>query len=238
MEDVTGLGKLADSKVGKAVYDDALSPPMKEGGKMAEDLIKTLRLFTLPIQYFATWQDRLGRHLERVRNDVPPERQIEASPAIAGPILLALRYMEDDSLVTELFLNLLKRAIDRERVHEAHPAFPIIIEQLSPDEAMILYSLQEEAIPLILAERRDHHQHDEWPYYGFPFHRLSFPNNMPFYRDHLISLDLIDGGQDTIEISGVGKSFVKACVPEKIEGVAPFHLDNDQTEGTRSGDEE
>ena len=47
--------------------------------------------------------------------------------------------MEDDNPLTELYLNLLARAIDKERCDEAHPAFVTIIEQMSPDEAMVMY---------------------------------------------------------------------------------------------------
>ena len=52
-----------------------------------------------------------------------------------------LRFMEDENPLTELYLNLLARAIDKERCNEAHPAFIKIIEQMSPDEAMVLYVL-------------------------------------------------------------------------------------------------
>jgi len=183
MEDLTGLGKLAESKVVNAACDDLISKAAKEGGNALVDVVKTFRLFTAPIQLLAAAQDRLARFCEKVREDVPVERQIEAAPSVAIPILLALRYMEDDNPVTELFLNLLRRAIDRERVHEAHPAFPRIIEQLSRDEAMIMYSLREKEYMCVLLDVRQGN--------SFPFHRLTFSEDIKFYCRHLATLDLL-----------------------------------------------
>ena len=58
MEDLTGLGKLADSKVVTATYDDLLGKAAKEGGKALEDVVKAFRLFTAPLQLLAVAQDR------------------------------------------------------------------------------------------------------------------------------------------------------------------------------------
>jgi hypothetical protein len=45
--------------------------------------------------------------------------------------------------LTELYLNLLTRGIDSERVAEAHPAVLIVIKQLSTDEARIMFNLKQ-----------------------------------------------------------------------------------------------
>jgi hypothetical protein len=119
-----------------------------------------------------------------VREEVPEERQIEAQPSVAVPILLALRYMEDDNPVTELFLNLLRRVIDRDLVHQVHSAFPKIIEQLSPDEAMIVYLVPDDGRYVFVDP--DLQQHN-----SFPLHRLRFPENIQFYCRHLIRLSHI-----------------------------------------------
>ena len=123
MDDPTGLARLADSKLFNKAYDDTLHGPMEEAGKFLVDATKTFRLFLAPIQLLAAAHDRLAAFCERVRRRVPEDRQIEAAPSIAAPLPLSLRYMEDDNVLTELFLNLLTRAIDRERFGEAHPAF-------------------------------------------------------------------------------------------------------------------
>ena len=125
MDDPTKLAesvaKIIDSQVANKAYDDLLADAMKEGGKALADTVKAFRLFTAPIQLLAVAQDRLAVFCDRVRAKVPEDRQQEAAPSIALPILMDLRFMEDENPLTELYLNLLARAIDRERCSEAHP---------------------------------------------------------------------------------------------------------------------
>ncbi len=50
-----------------------------------------------------------------------------------------------------------------------------------------------------------------------------FPQNIEFYCRHLATLDLLHYPANAfIEVSEFGAAFIKACVPEKIDGVAPF----------------
>lgn len=234
MEDLTGLGKLADSRVVNKAYDDALSDPMKETGKLLTDATKAFRLFLAPFQLLAVAQDRLAAFCERVRKQVPDERQQEAPPSIAIPVLLSLRYMEDENPLTELFLNLLARAIDKERCGEAHPAFVRIIEQLSPDEAVILAVLSERRIEIDAGMRR-HATTISRAFMGvegvdFPLEKLVCPEHFWMYIDHLESLQLLtaepykdDAGDwhaHEIWPSSFGQLFIKACVPcERNDGL-------------------
>ena len=141
--DLAGVAKVADSKLANKVYDEGVSPAMRESGLILRDAAKSLRLFLAPLQLLAAWQDRLEAFLERVRNKVPEDRQQDAAPSIALPVMMALRYMEDESILTEMFLNLLARAIDTDRSREAHPGFVKIIEQLSPDEALFIVKFKD-----------------------------------------------------------------------------------------------
>ena len=52
------------------------------------------------------------------------------------------RYEPNDTSVSDMFAELLSRAFDRDRIGEAHPAFPKIISQLSSDEADLLKILK------------------------------------------------------------------------------------------------
>jgi len=143
MEDLAGLGKLADSQLVDKLYDDLASNAMKEGGGLVVDVVKTVRLITFPFQLAALLQDKLKARLDEVRRRVPADRRVGAAPSIAMPLLIPLAYMEDDNPLTELYVNLLARAIDKERQGEAHPAFVRIIDQLSPDEALLLFLLRD-----------------------------------------------------------------------------------------------
>ena len=146
---IDGIEKFANilgADTVKKVYDDGLSGSVQEVGGISSDFLKALRLFTTPIQYLGAYQDRLSKHLNKIREGVPKERQIEAPTSLSGPILDRLKYLEDDNYLTDLYLSLLQRAIDKERINEAHPAFFHIIEQLSPDEAFLLNSISKNVI--------------------------------------------------------------------------------------------
>ncbi len=233
VEDITGLGKIADSALANKVYDDSIAKAARESGDALLDVAKTFRLFLAPFQMLAIAQDRLSRFCERVRSTVPPERQIEAAPSIAGPVLAELRYAEEDSPITDLYLNLLRRAIDRSRVDEAHPAFLKIIGQLSPDEAMILRFLSSEEIhcieyrekPLSRTLRKIHTS-------NYPVPELQCSNRLSMYLEHLEFLNLVYYGVGTsledgnypndddcyilgssAALTQFGEMFVKACEP-------------------------
>ena len=233
VSDLVGLGKLADSKLVQSLYKDLEKAGVPEqSGTLLTDTINAFRLFTAPIQLLALGQDLLETRLERVRNKVPEERQIEAHPQIAGPILQNLRFMVDGDILTEMYLNLLARTIDRDRVGEAHPAFVKIIEQLSPDEALIILQIKrrdESAIEFHAKEA------PEW---------LTYPGNFGMYISHLGALNLIvtQGAPDINmsspdpndlyiyrnEFTKFGRVFVKACVPEDFDvadwGKAPASM--------------
>ncbi len=137
MESAALVKVFPDEVIAKA-YSDVLGKAALQVGALLEESAKTFRLFTIPLQLMATWQDRFSRWLEDIRNAVPAERHVEAPGYIAGPVFQVLQFAPDASHLKKLYSNLLKRAIDRERQNEAHPAFVMIIAQLAPDEALIL----------------------------------------------------------------------------------------------------
>lgn len=212
---VEAVAKIVESEVVNKAYDDLAASPLREGGKFLTDLAKSFRLFTAPIQLLAVAQDRLAAFCDRVRAKVPEDRQQEAAPSIALPVLMDLRFMEDENPLTELYLNLLARAIDKERCNEAHPAFVKIIEQLSPDEAMVLWHFR---------------QTEHWnltEYEGcdaeFPTGTLAEPRKLQSYIEHLKALSLLKvlfiklDGKHNIRLTKFGKQFIQACVPENLD---------------------
>lgn len=227
----------------KKVYEDGLSQPVQESGKAITDLIKAFRLFTAPIQLLAAYQDRLARHLKTVHDKVPPERQIEAPASISGPILERLKYLEDDNYLTDLYLSLLEKAIDKEQIPKAHPAFFHIIDQLSPDEAMLLHALTNNHIDFDYTNDLLKNEKGE-DYWGprdvindtTPKGTFVFIQHFEMYISHLKSLNLVDWSimkeepiwdeTDTnkeqkglltktkIYLTEFGNLFVDACIPK------------------------
>ena len=237
-----------DSKLSEKVYDDAISPSMKEASKITTDLVKTGRLILAPIQVLGALQDRFEHIVKKINQQVEPENRTTAESYIAGPILENLRYQNDDSIITECFINLLCRAVDKDRKKEAHPGFIKILENLSPDEALLIYVLSKRELEIVdtmdldRANNQFHNRVEEKS--EIPTQELQYPENFTIYYTHLESLGLITWPvlkQDPIIINGnqkgvrrfskllltdFGKSFVKACVPndeyvkEKFEEIS------------------
>jgi hypothetical protein len=147
MEDITGLGKLAESKLANDVYHDGLASATQETGAALTDVAKMVRLVT-GSAYAATAfiHERISKFCEKAVSVVPPERRIPVEAAVAGPALLNLRFLEDGDPLAAMYVELLRCAVDRDRVRDANPAFVKIIEQLSPEEVLILNFLRGKSI--------------------------------------------------------------------------------------------
>lgn len=235
------IAKLADTKLAHKAYDDLLARAADETGGLAADIVRLVRG---PFWLAANRMERLCHYLARVGEKVPKEQQQEPAPSIAGPIIVALQFMEEESILTDMFLNLLARAIDTKRFNEAHPAFVKIIEQLCPDEALLLsvasldgivarkalvMEMQSEIGRCLIRSDR----------------RAVFGSRIPFdvYIPHLVALNLVDWrdnkwdaqnhewedfrtgvkqGDRTIQtseavLSAFGQLFVRACLPDDFD---------------------
>src|ERR1700748_233059 len=125
--DANEIVKAIPAELVKEVYSDAVADTLKEVSKIGVDFVKMVRLALFPVQYGAMLQDRLARHLQRSIEKVPAARRVAPVESIALQIADKLRYQEDGSVLTEMYVNLLARAMDKERVSEAHPTFLHVI---------------------------------------------------------------------------------------------------------------
>jgi len=143
MSDLAGAGKLINSQVAKWVYQDGLSSSIKQAGALTTDTLKSLRLFTAPLQLLAAYQDRFEKFCNRVREKVPEAEQKEAAPEIARPVMEAFASTNDDSVMMSMFEELMAKAIDKREANKLSPEFPEIIRSLSPMQALLIYKLRE-----------------------------------------------------------------------------------------------
>lgn len=198
--DLGGVGKLADSKLVNKIYDDALHPAFQQLGMFGEEVIKTARLLLIGVPFGAKLFDRLHKRIQAIGEGVPEERRVEAAPEVVFPALQQLILYSDDNPVHRLYIELLKRAIDKSRCHEAHPAFVKIIDQLSPDEAMVMYFSRD---GWVIAERQEtlwRGASDAASSYDGIHPRISpdkvqqlvFPVNLLAYISHLIALGIFE----------------------------------------------
>jgi hypothetical protein len=236
MADIIGIGEALNSKAVEKAYDDAGSKPAKQLGKFAEDALKTIRLLSFPIQIASALQDKFEKTLKRAVDKVPQERLIPPQLHILGPIYENIKYMDDNSILYELFEELLARSIDSERIGEAHPSFFHIIAQLSHDEAIILLELKKDEFEVVdtldLDREKDLWANRKIEKTTIPEEKLLFPTNFEMHILHLVSLSLVqwpvtkqdpikDGDRQigvrrysNIQLTEFGKFFVNACVPE------------------------
>lgn len=243
MEDLTGIGKIAESQLANQIYNEAGSPAVKELGKLATDVTKTLRLFTAPFQLAALAQDRFQVWLEQARSRVPLERQVQAPANIAGPALKAMLFMEEDNPLAKMFVNLLSQTIDKDKQGNVHPGFVRILEQISPDEALLLYIIQCRNMSGYNYILRDVFEAEKLgvpsmvAHTSFSQDGFIYPDKMRMYFEHLESLCLVncvEGKYGEVKIpddkpewksyswymlSFFGNQFVSVCVqdvPEQI----------------------
>lgn len=231
-----GLDKLLPTKVIEYAYTDIASPPAKEIGKAAVDLVKTARLLLAPFQLAAAFQDRFERTLEKIRTKVPEERQRNAPAEVVGPALRQMQYLDELNPLWRMFEELLTRAIDSEEVPKVHPSFAHLISQLSSDEALLLYRLRHNEFKFIdtLDYNRNQNKFEnrKVEHSSLPTNGLIFASQINLYYSHLESLSLIEwpvekqdpimsGGiqlgirrYSTMRLTEFGKLFVSVCVPQ------------------------
>jgi len=142
MGDLAGAGEIINSQVVQWTYKDGLSPAVKQVGALTTDTLKSLRLFTAPLQLLAAYQDRFEKFCDRVRERVPEAEQCDAAPEIARPVMEAFASTSDDSPMMSMFEELMARAIDKRKAKKLSPRFPEIVKSLSPLQALLLSRLR------------------------------------------------------------------------------------------------
>lgn len=133
---VTGVAKAVP------VYQDVVQPAAQEIGKALQTVAKTVHVALAPVSALVWGYDQIKDFVstkvaDRLKN-VPPENIVTPKPNVAGPALDSLRYTGHESLLSDLYANLLAAAMDKATADGAHPAFVEIIKQLTPDEAKLL----------------------------------------------------------------------------------------------------
>lgn len=205
-----------------------------------ENIVKTVRLLLAPLQVASYWQDKLELKIARAVKQVPEEKWIEPLQSLALPIIEKLRYQEETNPITQLYINLLARAMDRERIGEAHPAFFTIITQLAPDELLYLQELsgREETLVLSYSGEKTYpppSQRENWFKEAqftveietsareamFKYENLIQPTLYPVFQEHLQNLGLVEYH------NVLSRTFYEKHAKygtNRIDGLMPFSL--------------
>ena len=183
-------------------YNDLLSPSVKQIGE-------ELGLFTHKALLRCKWKkarmnaeknikETLHSTAEKV-NRIPETKRCEPEPYVVIPIIQQITYCYDSQELREMYANLLASSMNTDKKWKVHPSYIDIIKQLSPDEAKVLFELKKHLItyfPLLdlVGESKMSG--------GLRtiarnlintnlYEVCENPNNMSFYIDNLVRLQII-----------------------------------------------
>jgi hypothetical protein len=140
----------------------------------------------------------LEKNLEKYRLrliDLPENDIVGVPPEVGVPISEKLTYVTNEEL-SDLYVNLLAKASRIDTAHLAHPSFVNLINNLSPDEAVLLRALHNN-LPFITA-RRVTKKTGEFFVVGDLLTglanklQLSFSNNLVAYFSNYVGLGIIE----------------------------------------------
>ena len=173
-------------------YKDVASPIAKQIGSTLQEVAK---LVLAPVYYpTKLLNTRVENWFNRISKEIPKENLVEAAPNISIPAMQALALNQDDTLLGEMFFNILKSAVDKDKQKFNSPAFPKILEQLTRDECVFLVLLNKQSYKI--------HQEQDFDettnrFYNnreilneLPIDKFDFPDNYWLYSDHLNHLNL------------------------------------------------
>ena len=125
------------------VYDDALSPALKETGGFFSAITGFFNnVVAAPLHRLnASFKIKTEAYINNLHKrylEIPDENKQEPSVNIVGPTLEALKYNLDEEDLKEMFTNLLLNAMDKTKCSKCHTSFVEIIKQLDSIDATVL----------------------------------------------------------------------------------------------------
>lgn len=140
------LKKLGIDKIAPAVYDDLLKPAIKELGEGALlPLAKTVGHLLSPILAFnylaSAARAWLPVRVAKILSERGISEPVAPAPSVSGPALMNLVFSIEIEELREMYAQLLASAMDPESRESVLPAFATVVQQLSPDEALLLRRL-------------------------------------------------------------------------------------------------
>lgn len=197
--ETSGLEPFADLL--KEIYGDVAKPGVVQVGIALATVIGLLNTCLSPIK-FLNEKTELNRQnnlklLAKRFSEIPPENIIEAPPEIAVPIAEKLGYVSNDEL-RNLYIELLAKAATKDLNNKAHPSFVNIINNLCPDEAVLIKRLRNRIdIPFVDIELKKNDGQ-----YGtlsmeelvviIPDLKLTFNENLSAYFSNLAGAGLVE----------------------------------------------
>ena len=197
---------LQSPKILLEIYGDLAKPGVKQVGEALGTVLGLGNTILWPIQ-LANEKSRLvlESNLEkyRVKLENASEKDIcTVAPEIGVPIAEKLCYVTNEA-IAELYLELLARASTSQRADVAHPGFIKVIENISPDEAVLLRTVRDQldGIPFVEVRFQSRGQQKWLTLHPMILQskycsQLQYSNNLPAYISNLEGLGIFGVQQD------------------------------------------
>lgn len=184
----------------KDIYNDLAHPALSTVGQGLQGVTK---LALAPISALVWGYDKIADYLDIAipeyfeKKKIEKEKIISPDPAVAVPLVEAMRYTSHKPELRDMFTNLLGASMNGDVIDE-HPAFVEIIKQLSSDECKMLKRLYgDNTLPMIKLRMRFNESQGEIdirPYFSDICYvtECQYPQKFPEYLDNLHRLGLVD----------------------------------------------
>ena len=207
MSDITILKFPPESiKLIREIYGDLARPGAQQVGKALGTTLGLGNTILWPVHFLnQTTNAILKGNLEKLRRkmeNTPLEEVCEVPPEVGVPIAEKLSYVTNEEL-SEMYTELLAKASQKQHANAAHPSFANIINNISPDEAILLKGIKTNAAIPFISVRFYKKGTNQW----IELHpmmlqlpclaQLAYPNNVPAYFSNLEGLGIVDIQDDT-----------------------------------------
>ena len=149
----------------KEIYQDLAKPGVKQAGKALSAVIGLGNTVLWPVVLLnEKARISLEKNLDKFREKmekVPNEDVCEVSPEIGVPIAEKLAYVTNKEL-SDMYTELLAKASQKSKANVAHPGFVNAINNMSPDEAVLLRSIKRESSIPFIEVRLQEKGKNEW----------------------------------------------------------------------------
>lgn len=206
------------------VYQDAIQPVAQEVGKSLKTIGGVINVALSPLAAmvygFEIIKVQLKERLEKKLSKTPPENIITPKLQLVGPLIDNYKYVHDCEDLSEMFVNLLAKAMDKDQVKKAHPSFVRIITELSPDEARLLKLISSELVlpklDIKSVDPKDASAGFDYLYINFSNlgerAELTYPELTPSYLSNLERLNII-----SCPVNSLGNSYANTEVYKELE---------------------
>jgi hypothetical protein len=138
------------------VYQDLAQPSVKEVGKTIGGVIRTA---LLPVNTLVWSVDKVKDWIlsaveERLKH-ISSDKIIPPNPAIAGPAIEAIKFLDQEKELRNLYANLIASSMVRDVSESAHPGFIEVIRNLSSEDAVVLKTCFTEKFCTLSVQRPD-----------------------------------------------------------------------------------